>query len=304
MVEFFDPIAQKTISYHIAPALLRIWNTIRSGGLERLNEDRIYLVDGREGTGKSSLTFQQAKYINPNFTTDFICFNPKDFLHLLKTAEKGSVIVFDEAFRGLSSKGSRSQINKDIVEALMEVRQRNLVIFIVLPTIFLLELYAAVFRSEGLIHVYKLKKRKASGERQRGFKVYNYEKKKMLYLRGKTKYFSYAYPKIRKAKGEFYVKKNDEFKTGIPYETFNLKAYLDKKDAAFKRSENQEKSEESRYKLQRDLIIKGLYNQYIKSYRKLSEWLEAQGVALGRTLVGNICGETTETPELPSVQRP
>jgi hypothetical protein len=298
MVEFYDPLIDKNISYHIAPALLKIWSKLRDGGLEKLNEDRIYLVDGREGTGKSSFTFQQAKYINPTFDVPSICFSPRQFLELLRNAPKGSVIVFDEAFRGLSSKGSRSKINKDIVEALMEVRQRNLVIFIVLPTIFLLEIYAAVFRSESLLHVYKLKKRNSLGQKKRGFKIYNYQNKKTLYLRGRAKYFSYSRPRITKAKGEFYVKKNDTYPTGIPYESFNLQAYLKKKDEAFKKKEEDVSDAEAKYKQQRDLIIKGMYKDKIKSLRKLSTWLEAIGVGMTPRQIGNIVGESSENTEL------
>jgi hypothetical protein len=40
----------------------------------------------------------------------------------------------------------------------MEMGQNNLVVFIVLPTIFLLEMYPAVLRSEALFHIYKNKK--------------------------------------------------------------------------------------------------------------------------------------------------
>ena len=300
MVEFYDPIAGKNISYHIAPVALKIWDKIRDGNLQMLNEDRIYLVDGREGTGKSSFAFQQAKYIDPTFTVDRICFDPDQFLKLLRTCEKGNVIVFDEAFRGLSSKGSRSSINKKIVEALMEVRQRNLIIFIVLPTIFLLEIYAAVFRSEGLFHVYKLKKKLVSGQRKRGFKIYNYEKKKQLYLRGRQKYFSYALPKIRRAKGEFYVKKNEQYRSGIPYETFELDKYLAKKDEAFKNKDKKELSEDSKYKLQRDLIIKGIYEDFIKSHRKLSAWLETKRVGLDKATIGVLLGKLAENEEMPN----
>lgn len=286
MVEFYDPIAKKEIGYHIAPAAKRIWDKLRDGGLAKLNEDRVYLVDGREGTGKSSFTFQQAKYINPHFNVDFICFEPRSFLDLLKNSPKGSVIVFDEAFRGLSSKSSRSKVNKEIVEALMEVRQKNFVIFIVLPTIFLLEIYAAVFRSESLLHIYKLKKETASGRKTRAFKVYNYINKKKLYLRGKTKYFSYAYPKIRRAKGEFYVKINKNFPQGTPYETFELEKYLDKKDEAFKRKEKEEESEEKHNTRLLNNIMKWLLDDKIfGSQSKLSKWFDEHGYGMNQAAV-------------------
>ena len=238
MVTIYDPLTNQTIEYSIDKKLIKIWDKLKDGKLAELNEDRVYLVDGRERVGKSSWAFQQAKYIDPYFNVDRICFKPDDFLNQIRTAPKGAVVVFDEAFRGLSSKATRSTVNKKIVEALMEVGQRNLVIFIVLPTLFLLEIYAAVFRSEALFHIYKSRKTKSDIKKQRAFKIYNYEKKKQLYLRGKTKHFSYALPKIFKQKGRFFVK------NGKPYDTFDIDAYLKKKDEAFKSSEEVVEKEE------------------------------------------------------------
>lgn len=304
MVEFYDPIAKKNISYHLDTKLIKMWDALKEGGLAKLNEDRIYIGDGRERVGKTSFIVQQAKYIDPTFDISRICFTPNDFLYQIRTAPKNSVVVFDEAFRGLSSKSTRSTVNKAIVEALMEVGQRNLVIFIVLPTIFLLELYAAVFRSEALFHVYKLKSKTTDGRKKRAFKIYNYVKKKQLYLRGKTKYFSYAQPKIRKAKGRFFVKVIEGFETGIPYETFDMDAYLKKKDEAFRNSGQKEDKEETKYMKQRDLIIKGLYNlgqskkyDEFKSHVRLSKWLESVGLELGGRSIGNIVGNSAETME-------
>lgn len=303
MVEFFDPLANTTISYHIDDNLIRIWEKIRDGKLAKLNEDRVYIVDGRERTGKSSFAFQQAKYIDPTFDVDRICFKPEDFLYQIRHAKPGQVVVFDEAFRGLSSKASRSKVNKAIVEALMEVGQKNLIIFIVLPTIFLLEIYAAVFRSEALLHVVKNKSKHGEAKRTRGFKIYNYAKKRYLYLRGRTKYFSYAKPRITKARGKFFIKRTEEWKTGIPYATFNMQAYLAKKAAAFATgSDSEEDKEESKYKLQRDLIIKGMYEDFIKSYRKLAEWLETKKVAVGYRTIGSIVGETAENTDIVSCE--
>lgn len=296
-MEFYDPITKQNISYHIDSKLIKLWDALKGGGLAKLNEDRVYLVDGREGSGKTSFVIQQGKYLDPKLDISRICFTPNEFLYQIRTAPKGSVVIFDEAFRGLSSKSTRSKVNKAIVESLMEVRQRNLIIFIVLPTIFLLEIYAAVFRSEALFHVYKLKSKMADGRKKRAFKIYNYVKKKQLYLRGKAKYFSYAKPTIRKAKGKFFVKEIEGFEGGVPYETFNIKAYLAKKDAAFRSNGEKEEPEETKYMKQRDLIIKGLYNQFIKSHRKLSAWLESVGVGLGSRAVGDIVGKITENTE-------
>jgi hypothetical protein len=63
------------------------------------------------------------------------------------------------------------------------MRSKNLFILLNIPSIFELDKYPAIHRSVALIHIYK-----------RGtFAVYNYSKKKLLYINGK-KFYSYAYP--------------------------------------------------------------------------------------------------------------
>lgn len=197
MVEFYDPITKKNISYHIDKKLQARWDTLREGKLIKRDDDRVYLVDGRERIGKSLFTFQQAKYLDPTFDVDRICFTPDEFLNQIRKAPQGSCVVFDEAFRGLSSKASQSKVNKKIVQGLMECGQRNLIIFIVLPTFFLLELYPAVLRSNTLFHLFKDKRER------RFFRVYNYQKKSLLYNIGKKKGFSYGFPRT-KFKGQYF----------------------------------------------------------------------------------------------------
>ena len=162
MVEFYDPIQKIDISYYIDKKLKENWDKLRKGQLIKKDDDKVYIIDGRERAGKSTFATQQAKYLDPLFNIDRICFTAEQFLYQIRNAPKGSVIIFDEAFRGLSSKASQSKINKSIVEAMMEMGQRNLIVFIVLPTVFLLEIYAAVLRSNTLFHIYKDK----SGKRK------------------------------------------------------------------------------------------------------------------------------------------
>ncbi len=173
------------------------WEKIKDGQLIKQDDDKVYLVDGRERSGKSLFSFQQAYYIDKTFNVDRICFTPEEFLSQIRNAPQGSVVVFDEAFRGLSSKASQSKVNKKIVQAMMEMGQRNLVVFIVLPTFFLLEMYAAVLRSNALFHIYKDKK----GIRR--FRVYNFQQKSLLYKNGKRKGFDYSWPRV-KLRDRFY----------------------------------------------------------------------------------------------------
>ena len=296
MVEFVDVLTGVTLSYHLDKKLKDRWDKLKGGKLASINEDRVYLVDGRERTGKSSFVFQQAKYIDPTFNVDRICFRPEDFLNQIRTVPKGSVVVFDEAFRGLSSKSTRSKTNKAIVEAMMEVGQRNLIIFIVLPTIFLLEIYAAVFGSECLFHIYKLKSGSSDGVKHRAFKIYNYQKKKQLYLRGKTKYFSYSKPYISKAKGRFFLKRYTHPLYALPYETFEMDAYLKKKEQAFRESEKKEDEGESNREKEIILITKGIYKEYINSLRKLSEAYRRWGVTKSKDNIRLMLGKLVESP--------
>lgn len=191
------------VTYHMNDMLMRKWDKIKDGKLKKMDNDKIYIVDGRERTGKSTFALQQACYIDPTLIHDIkrICFSADEFLEAIRNTDSDDkvtkCIVFDEAFRGLSSRGAMSKVNKKIITALMEVGQKNLVIFIVLPSFFMLDLYAAMLRSNALFHV-ALDKRNA----KRVFYVYPHKKKGYLYQSGVRKGWSYD---IRtKNKGYFY----------------------------------------------------------------------------------------------------
>lgn len=155
----------------------------------RKDHDFLFLVDGTEGAGKSVLTMQLAKYCDPTFDIDRVCFTAKEFTQAILKAEKYQSVVFDEAFRGLSSRASMTQLNRTIVSMLAEIRQKNLFVFIVMPTFFDLDKNVALWRSRALIHVYMGK------NFQRGFfSFFNRSKKTELYVHGK-KYYSYSKPK-------------------------------------------------------------------------------------------------------------
>jgi len=179
-------------SYYMNPKMKEKWDSIKDGKLQKKDEDRVYIVDGRERSGKSLFTLQQAAYIDPTIIKDLsrITFSPEKTLDAIRntksTEKETKVIIFDEAFRGLSSKAAISKVNKRIVQALMEMGQNNLVLFLVSPSFFLLELYAAMLRSEALFHIVKKK-----GETRRSFRVFNYQKKAMLYKIGLKKGWSY-----------------------------------------------------------------------------------------------------------------
>ncbi len=147
--------------------------------------DWLMVVDGLEGSGKSVMAFQIAKVLDPNFSHKQIAFTSNDFIKLVVNAKRFSCVVFDEAFTGLSSRASLSEINQLLVSLMMECRQKNLFIILVMPSFFMLDKYAALHRAKGLFHI-------AMRKGMRGYwYYYNRQGKKMLYLTGK-KFYEYG----------------------------------------------------------------------------------------------------------------
>lgn len=236
------------------------------------DQDRVYVITGREGLGKSTLAFQIAHYLDATFSIDDIVFTAQQFEKRIREAKKFKAIVFDECFNGLSSKGSLSKENKNLVRLLMECRQRNLFIFLVLPSFFLLERYPAIFRSTALFNVLASRK----NYKLRYYKIYNYTKKQVLFLEGR-KLMSYFKPKIRK-KHRFYRK--------LP-PTVDMHAYNKKKMISFM-DIGQKEPEESRYRQQRDFLIQYIHENYEKSTREVSKIFNDAKFPLSTTQIHRI----------------
>ena len=150
--------------------------------------DMIFVYDGGEGTGKSVKWMQDAYYCDQSFNIDRVAFTPEQFKVAILKADQYQSVGYDEAYGGLSSRASMTRINRTIVKMLTEIRQKNLFVFISLPTFFDLDRYVALWRSRALIHIYSGK-----GFERGYFAFYNAEKKKVLYMLGKKTY-SYSHP--------------------------------------------------------------------------------------------------------------
>src|SRR3990167_8425636 len=66
--------------------------------------DTLLIVDGRVGSGKSTLSMQMACYFDPTFNLDRVAWTGQQFEKLVIEATKHQAIVFDEAIEGLSSR--------------------------------------------------------------------------------------------------------------------------------------------------------------------------------------------------------
>jgi len=285
--------------YHMNDKIKSKWDNLKDGKLVDYDEDRFYVVDGREGVGKSLYTLQQAAYIDPTILDDVgrkvlprICFSPEEFLdairHTKSTKGHTKVVIFDEAFRGMSSKSAISGINKKVVQGLMEMRQNNLIVFLVSPSFYLLELYPAMMRSNALFHVVKDKK-----SRRRHVRVFGFKSKAILYQIGLKK--GWGYPRRTKKRANFFNKYpgGDEFEARYrKKKRDSLRKHYDKEDSVH------------RWKEQRNIAIK-ILRESGETYKSISEKMKELGNRIGVTQIGDICNgfknepkkETNKSPE-------
>lgn len=283
-------IKGENISYYMDDRLeSTLKNKIRPLLYEK-DEDCVIALDGGEGVGKSTLAFQIGKYLDPTLNLKRVVFDAETFRQAILDAEKGQCIVFDEAFTGFSSRASLSGVNRTLVSLMMQMRQKNLLVIIVLPTFFLLDKYVALFRTKFLIHAYKNKGVKGY------FRIYNQLKKKLLFLAGRQTY-SYnvkmgKIPITTKFKGRFYG-------------TFALgdkkvdKKYRDKKSKALEDSEkNPMSAGQVKYKEQRDKILYLLRKETKKSYQEIEEELLDLDLDISYVQIRNICAKFGDSENL------
>ena len=178
--------------------------------------DGVVLVDGIEGSGKSTLTFACAYYLDPSFSLDAIVFTPEQFMEAVDKAKPGTAIVWDEFVTGGLSDDYMSNMQKALIKKVTMIRKKRLYLFWVLPYFFMARTYFAVARSRFLLH-----SATPDGIKRGYWEAWNYERKKDMYFKGKKTY-DYCVPPYRRGKfGDF-------FKEGI----IDEHAYDVKKEAA------------------------------------------------------------------------
>jgi len=218
------------------------------------DDDAVYIIDGSEGSGKSVLAQQVAKKLDPTFDETRMCMNAEEFNSVITKAKQYHAVVFDEAFRGLNSREALGATNKLLITKMMEMRQKNLFVIIVLPSFFMLERYVALHRAKGLFHVYR-----KNGKR--GFWMFfSMRRKQKLYLLGKQMmtYSGKGFPSSN-FKGRFY----NQY-------VINEEKYRKRKHESFKADTilvtNRNKSE---IRDDRNLILRGLFDDF-KNIKVLS----------------------------------
>lgn len=281
-VNIKDKRYEKPITYYLDPRLKKNLDTRVIESLQKKDKDCVIAIDGSEGSGKSTFGFQLGKYVDPTLDTSRITFTGEQFKEAIFKAKKGQCVIFDEAFTGLSSRSSLSAVNRTLISLVMQMRQKNLFVIIVLPTFFLLDKYIALFRTRALIHVYENK-----GVRGY-FRVYNKKLKKRLYLTGKQTY-SYGSGKAKYVytnfKGRFY----GVFALGDEKEE---EKYRKKKAKALEESEkNPMTAGQVRYRDQRDILIYLMRKNTNLNYKELSNLFLDYDLELSYSQISRICAK-------------
>jgi hypothetical protein len=171
----------------------------------------------------------------------------------------------------MGSRRALSEINNILIDLMMEMGQRNIFCIIVLPTIFMLDRYPALFRARGLFHIYKKKGMK-------GFWVFfNENKKKLLFIKGK-KFLDYNCVRWPRFRGRFlnqYIVDEAEYRR--------------KKETAFKDKPRLIKSEV--FKNQRDIVFYILNKEFSITHTKISALCKKWGFYIKRNTISEIITE-------------
>lgn len=123
--------------------------------------DSVDILDGREGSGKSTLGLHMLDYYyqlkDGKVTPEHIkhmCLEREDFLKDLKDMQKYEMTDYDEA-GDLSSRESMSKFNRMMKKTFQVVRGDNLWVLMTLPRIFDMEVYFRGHRLSGLLHCFR-----------------------------------------------------------------------------------------------------------------------------------------------------
>lgn len=227
------------------------------------NWDCFFMIDGMEGSGKSTLGMTCAWYLsNTNFSVANICKSGKEAIEKLSSFKEESVLIIDEGDLSFSSRDVFNNEQKLLINLTKVIRFRRLILIIIAPTFFDLTKGISVRRSKFLLHVYTDK------QLHRGrFAYFGARKKQMLYEMGKKSYGSYAKPKSD------FIGRFTDFQFLPDYheakaETVELMLVNDK--------------EKSRYKLQRDFLMEELKKRKLMTYEEMEKVFKRCELPIGK----------------------
>lgn len=172
--------------------------------------DAVFLIDGHERIGKSTLGMTAAWYLSDaKLTIDNFASGMTDAAEKVEKLPDKSILFVDEGSLVFNSKDSMTREAKKLQKVLDVVGQKNMIFIIVLPSFFDLNKNIATRRSKFLLHVY------TGNDMKRGrFTYFGPNKKRLLYALGKKNYGSYSKPRSDWLGGfdDFQLPFDDEYK--------------------------------------------------------------------------------------------
>ena len=269
MVTFFNPITNSEISYHIDKKMIKFLDSVKDK-INKRDKDYVMLVDGYEGSGKSTASQQWGKYVDPTLDLDRICMTADEFKEAIINAKHHECVIYDEAVTGMSAGDSITRIGRLLKSMMMQMRQKNLFVIVIIPTIFELNKYTVLSRARSFFHIYESKGKMGY------FVGYNRKDTKLLYLRGKKTYTYRVKSRfIGRFMGKYVI---DESK------------YRKKKEEALFSIEKEEKVDKktSIYMEQRDYLIRYLKKEHGLGCEKIEKVLKNCKYSLGHTYISKI----------------
>jgi len=218
--------------------------------------DGTFAVTGLEGGGKSTLAQMIANYCDPSFIGEEALrrtiFTSEQFYDILETAKPGQAIVWDEMVLAGDSSDGTTSLQKALKKTFTLIRKKQLYIILVIPSIFMLQTYFALFRTKFLIHVYT-----PDGLERGFFKFYSYDNKRELYFKGKKNNWNMGV-----VKPDFV----GQFRNYTGYFIDDEKYQAKKDEVTEKLNSDDGQSKESatrrKIRVQRDLLIWGEYQRW------------------------------------------
>ncbi len=170
------------------------WLKVKLDNIKKAQEnqwDAVFLIDGIEGCGKSTLGITCSWYLtNGKFKLYNICSGSKEAIEKLDKIPDGGTMLIDEGSLLFSSTDAMRTEQRNLIKILNVIRQKRMCLIIVSPSFFRLNRYISVDRGRFLIHVYTTK------DLKRGrFLYFSQKKKRILYEKGKKNFDSYNKPK-------------------------------------------------------------------------------------------------------------
>lgn len=271
MVEVINPITKETWNYHLDPRLIPYLDKIKKN-IDKKDKDFVLLIDGYEGSGKSTFAQHLGRYLDNSLSLSKICMTGDEFKQAIINAKKGECVIYDEAVTGLSSGDSITRIGRLLKSMMMQMRQKNLFVIIIMPTFFELNKYAVLSRAKGLFHIYEK-------DGKRGFFVgYNRKDMKIMYLKGK--------------KSQSYCVRSFFIGRFVGKYVVNEEEYRKKKEEALFMVDDGVKPDD-RYKKQRDVCLK-IINELGMGYREIAARLDKHECPLSIGQIANLIGKGSE----------